>query len=134
MWKRIVALAVASQFLIAGACAVGWTAAHAEYCQYGDYIDVKKCEFYELATAMINLIISTVNATLPALAFLAIVAACVLTCSLHKSNHTLQRFAFPPCARRNVCFSPAKQTTNTGLVGVPVGVKTGNYGLRYESS
>jgi hypothetical protein len=115
MWKRIVALAVASQLLIAGACAVGWTAAHAEYCQYGDYIDVEKCDAYELATVMIDLIISTVNSTLPTLALLAVVAACMLTCSLHKSYHTLKRLAFAPVARRNVCFSPAKQTTNAGL-------------------
>ncbi len=118
MWKRIVALAVASQLLIDGACAVGWTAARAEYCQYGDYIDVKKCDAYELATVTINLIISTVNATLPTLAFFAIVAACMLTCSLHKSNDTLKRFAFARGAGHNACFSPAERMTNAGL-GMP---------------
>jgi hypothetical protein len=55
------------------------------------------------------------DATLPLITFIAAVAACVLTCSLHKSNDTLKRFVVVRGARRNVRFTPAQQTTNIGL-------------------
>ena len=54
MWNRILAITIASELLIAGSWAVGWIAAHAEYCQYVDYISVEKCDAYELATVMID--------------------------------------------------------------------------------
>jgi hypothetical protein len=36
--------------------AVGWIAAHAEYCQYSNHISVEKCNAYELATLVVDTI------------------------------------------------------------------------------
>lgn len=91
MRNRIVAIAVGLQLLVAGACAVGWIAAHAEYCQYGDHIKVENCEAYELATLMIDAITWSVDTTLPMLNLIVAVAACVLTYTLHRSNETLKQ-------------------------------------------
>jgi hypothetical protein len=98
VWKRIVPVAVASALLVAGSCAIGWTAAHAEYCQYGDHISVEKCDAYELATLMVDTITRSADATLPMLIFLAAIAACALTRSLHKSNDTLKRLLSSRCS------------------------------------
>jgi hypothetical protein len=64
---------------------------------------------------MIDLITWSADVTLPLITFIAAVAACVLTCSLHESNDTLKRVAVARGARRNVRFTPAQRTTNIGL-------------------
>jgi hypothetical protein len=56
VWKRIVPVTVASALLVAGSWAVGWIAAHAEYCQYSNHISVEKCNAYELATLVVDTI------------------------------------------------------------------------------
>ena len=125
MWRRIVPFAVASVLLVAGSWAAGWIAAHAEYCQYGDNISVEKCDAYELATLMVDIITWSAAATLPMLIFPAAVAACVLSCSLHKSTDTLKRFR---------CRPRTRSTDNEHrFMDVPVGAKIGNDSSRYQS-
>jgi hypothetical protein len=115
VWKRIVPVTVASALLAAGSWAVGWIAAHAEYCQYGNHISVEKCNAYELATLVVDTITWSADVTLPLITFIAAVAACLLTCSLHECNRSLKRVAVARGARRSGCFTPVQQATNIGL-------------------
>jgi hypothetical protein len=114
MWKRIGPVAVASGSLVAGSSAAGWIVAHAEYCQYGGYISVEKCGVYEVTTLMVDMITLSADATLPVLTFLAVVAACLLSCSLHECHDTL-KFVVAGGAQRNLRFFPVRHTTNIGL-------------------
>jgi hypothetical protein len=114
MWKRIGPVAVASGSIVAGSSAAGWIVAHAEYCQYGGYISVEKCGVYEVATLMVDMITLSADATLPVLTFLAVVAACLLSCSLHECHDTL-KFVVAGGAQRNLRFFPVRHATNIGL-------------------
>jgi hypothetical protein len=54
------------------------------------------------------------DATLPVLIFLAIVAACLLSCSLHECHDTLKCFVARG-GQRNLRFFPVRHATNIGL-------------------
>ncbi len=133
MWNRIAPVAVASGLFVAGSWAAGWIAAHAEYCQYGDYISVEKCDACELATLMVDAITWLADATLPMLILPAAVAACVLSCSLHKSNDALKRFVVVRGAQRHLHFTPRSPDNEHRFMDVPVGAKIGNDSSRYKS-
>ena len=115
MWKRIGPVAVASGSLVAGSSAAGWIVAHAEYCQYGDYISVEKCGVCEVATLMVDAITWSADATLPVLTLLAVVAACVLSCSLHECHDALKGLLSPAVLSVTSAFPPFDVATNIGL-------------------
>jgi hypothetical protein len=114
MWKRIGQVTVASVLFVAGSCSAGWIAAHSEYCQYGDYIGVGKCDAYVVATLVVDTITWSASATLPMLILAAAAAACLLSCSLHKSHDTLMQLVVVRGAQRNLRFTPVQHTTNIG--------------------
>jgi hypothetical protein len=112
MWKRIGQITVASVLFVAGSCSAGWIAAHSEYCQYGDYIGAGKCDACVVATLVVDTITWSASATLPMLILVAAAAACLLSCSLHKSHGTLMQLVVVRGAQRNLRFTPVQHTTN----------------------